>query len=78
MFDEITEHKISVLVLAGGQGKRLQSVISDRPKILASVLNRPYITYIFDQLITAGFNEAILCTGYMACMVREAFGDSYR
>ena len=78
MSDKSSNHGISALILAGGLGKRLRSVVSDRPKILASVLGRPYITYIFDQLITAGFNKVIICTGYMASMVSSTLGDSYR
>ncbi len=39
-----------VLILAGGLGTRLRSVVSDRPKVLAEVAGRPFITYLLDRL----------------------------
>ena len=53
------------MVLAGGRGTRLRAVVSDRPKVVAVVKGRPFITYVFDQLIEADFKRVILCTGYL-------------
>ena len=39
-----------VLILAGGLGTRLRSVVADRPKVLAEVAGRPFITHLLDQL----------------------------
>jgi NDP-sugar pyrophosphorylase family protein len=69
---------ITALILAGGLGTRLSSVVSDRPKVLASVNGQPFLSYLLDQLVSAGFREVILCTGYKGEMIRETFGDSYR
>lgn len=69
---------ITAVVLAGGLGTRLQTAVHDRPKILAEISGRPYITYLFDQLIETGILDVLLCTGYMAEQVFEALGDSYR
>lgn len=65
-------------ILAGGFGTRLQSVVSDRPKVLAEVRGRPFLGYLLDQLADAGVRTVILCTGYLGEQVREAFSDSYR
>ena len=68
---------INSMILVGGRGTRLRTTVSDRPKVLAPVNDRPFLTYILDQLVSAGFQEVILCTGYMGDMVKETFGYSY-
>jgi NDP-sugar pyrophosphorylase family protein len=65
------------MILVGGQGSRLRSVVADRPKPLAEVDGRPFLTYLFDQLLTAGLSDVVLCVGYRGAQVRETFGDSY-
>ena len=68
---------ITAVILAGGLGKRLRGVVSDRPKVLAEVNGRPFLTYLLDQLADAGINSVILCTGYMADSVSKEIGNSY-
>jgi NDP-sugar pyrophosphorylase family protein len=68
---------ITAAILAGGQGTRLQSVVVDCPKVLAEVGGRPFLSYLLDQVVEAGVREVVLCTGYRADQVREAFGDKY-
>lgn len=68
---------VHVLILAGGLGTRLRSVVADRPKVLAEVAGRPFITHLLDQLAQAGFQAATLLTGYKGEMVEEALGLSY-
>lgn len=65
------------VILAGGMGTRLSSLVADRPKVLADVQGRPFLAYLLDQLAGAGIREVVLCTGYMAESVRAMFGDSY-
>lgn len=69
---------ITAVILAGGLGTRLRSVLSDRPKVLAEVLDRPFLTYLLDQLSSAGAREAILCTCYMVDRVQEVYGNTYK
>lgn len=69
---------ITAAILAGGLGSRLQSVISDKPKVLAEILGRPFLTYLLDQISSAGAREAVICTGYMAEEVQECFGGAYK
>jgi len=68
---------VDTLVLCGGQGTRLRSVISDKPKVLAIVNGRPFLSYLLDQLINAGFKKVILCTGYKGKQVKATFGNTY-
>ena len=52
------------VVLAGGFGTRLQSVVRDLPKPMAVVAGRPFLTYVLEELIAHGFSRVILSTGY--------------
>jgi histidinol-phosphate phosphatase family protein len=69
---------ISAVVLAGGLGTRLRTVVGDRPKVLAPVAGRRFLAYLLHQLADAGFEDVVLCTGYMGDQVREAFGKRFR
>lgn len=52
------------IVLAGGLGTRLQSVVNDRPKCMAEVAGKPFLKYIFDYLQREKFSHVILSLGY--------------
>jgi len=68
----------TAVILAGGFGTRLQPIVSDRPKVLAEINQRPFLSYLLDQLADAGIRRAILCTGYKGEMVKACFGHTYR
>jgi NDP-sugar pyrophosphorylase family protein len=68
---------VTAAILAGGLGTRLRSVVADRPKVLAPVANRPFLTHVLDQLIDTSVQEIILLTGYRAEQVRGALGEGY-
>ena len=73
-----TLSQTTVAILAGGFGTRLREVLADRPKVLAEVRGKPFLTYLLDQLSNAGMVRVVLCTGYMGGRVKDAFGDTYR
>src|SRR4051794_6800507 len=62
------------VVLVGGLGTRLRAAVSDRPKPLAVVGGRPFLEYPLRQLRAAGIKEVVLCVGYGADMIQDAFG----
>jgi len=68
---------MTAAILVGGQGTRLRSVVSDRPKVLAEILGKPFLAYLFDQLLSSGVYKVVLCSGYMADKIEACFGDSY-
>jgi D-glycero-alpha-D-manno-heptose 1-phosphate guanylyltransferase len=65
------------IILAGGVGSRLRSVVSDRPKSLAVINGRSFLSYLLDQLARADVKDVILSTGYMADQVEAAFGRQH-
>ena len=69
--------EVTAAILAGGLGSRLRPAVKDRPKALADVGERPFLTYLFDQLIAAGMRDIVLCTGYQGDQIRRIFGESY-
>jgi NDP-sugar pyrophosphorylase family protein len=66
---------IPALVLAGGAGTRLRSVVSDRPKPMAPVAGRPFLELQVGWLARQGVRRVVLCTGYLHEQVRSHFGD---
>ena len=69
---------ITGVILAGGFGTRLRPVLRDRPKVLAEVNGRPFITVLLDRLAAAGVERVILCTGHLGEQVSQTLGGSYR
>ena len=65
------------VILVGGKGTRLQSVVADRPKVLAAVCGKPFLAYLLDQIAAAGITHTILCVGYRGEQVQAAFGETY-
>lgn len=66
------------IILAGGFGTRLRSLVSDVPKPLAPVGGRPFLAWVLDSLAMQGVRRVILATGYMGDRVAEACGRSWR
>jgi NDP-sugar pyrophosphorylase family protein len=67
----------TAVILAGGLGTRLREVVADRPKVMAEVNGRPFLACLLDRLAEVGIRRVVLCTGYMAELVRDTFGDQY-
>lgn len=62
-----------VLIQAGGLGKRLRSVVSDRPKPLAVVAGKPIIEIIVDQLIQSSIRNIYISVNYLADQIEKHF-----
>lgn len=51
---------MQAILLAGGLGTRLRSVVSDRPKPMALIENRPFMEYVVHELSKYGVTDIIL------------------
>ncbi len=69
---------MQAILLAGGLGTRLRSVVSDRPKPMALIEDRPFMEYVIRELKSQGIDEIIFAVGYKGSMVEEYFGDGGR
>jgi D-glycero-alpha-D-manno-heptose 1-phosphate guanylyltransferase len=68
---------MEAIILAGGMGTRLQSVISDVPKPMAPIKGKPFLCYILDALIHHGFTDVILSVGHKQETIIDYFGGKY-
>jgi NDP-sugar pyrophosphorylase family protein len=67
--------KIPVLILAGGLGTRLKSVVADKPKALAPIMGKPFLEIQIELLKDQGATHFVLCVGYLSQLISETFGD---
>ena len=56
---------IPVVILAGGMGTRLSSIIDDRPKVMAEIRGKPFLNYILDWLKGKGLRDIYISVGFM-------------
>lgn len=57
------------IVLAGGLGTRLRSVVADKPKCMAPIGEQPFLYYLLQYLHKQGITHAILSLGYKSQQV---------
>jgi D-glycero-alpha-D-manno-heptose 1-phosphate guanylyltransferase len=69
---------ITAVILAGGLGTRLRSIVPDKPKVLAELGGRPFIEYLLDQLALEGVKSVVLCTGYLGDQVQTQLGTTHK
>lgn len=69
--------KYAAVILAGGLGTRLRSVINDLPKPMAPVNGKPFLHYIFQYLVKQQISEVVLSAGYKHEAIEDFFGDEY-
>jgi bifunctional UDP-N-acetylglucosamine pyrophosphorylase/glucosamine-1-phosphate N-acetyltransferase len=53
-----------VVIAAAGQGTRMLHLSDDKSKHLICVKNRPFLAYLMDNLVTAGYKDIILVVGF--------------
>jgi D-glycero-alpha-D-manno-heptose 1-phosphate guanylyltransferase len=66
---------VKAIILAGGFGKRLKSVIRDIPKPMAPVNGRPFLEILVKRLMRFNITDIVLSVGYKQEVIREYFGD---
>ena len=65
-----------VVVAAAGQGTRMLGLSKDKSKHLICVNNRPFLAYLMDQLVLAGYDDVILVAGFKKELIEE-FAKNY-
>jgi NDP-sugar pyrophosphorylase family protein len=69
---------VKVFLLAGGLGTRIRSLFPDCPKPMIPFGGKPFLQWQIELLMTQGFDEFVLCVGYLFEQVKEYFGDGSR
>lgn len=67
--------RTTAVILAGGQGTRLRSVVADRQKVVSLVDKRPFLAFLLRKVYDSGVDEIILACGHMAETVHDALKD---
>lgn len=65
------------VILAGGLGTRLRSVVSDRPKPMANIAGKPFLDYLVRRLLAFEFHDIVLCVSYMKESIIHYFTENY-
>lgn len=65
------------IILAGGFGTRLQTVVNDVPKPMAPINNIPFLNYVFDYLKHYQIQHVVLSTGYLADKILDYYKDEF-
>jgi NDP-sugar pyrophosphorylase family protein len=66
------------ILLVGGFGTRLRSVIASKPKVLASIGNESFLELLVRHLSSQGIRQLVMCTGYLGEQIETHFGDGTR
>ena len=66
------------LILAGGRGTRLSSVVPDKPKPMADVMGHPFLSYQLEYLIFQGIKQVYISIGYLGEQIKNFYGNKYK
>lgn len=69
----VSSEKITAVVLAGGFGTRIEHLLGDFPKPMASVNAKPFIEWVVRYLAKLKIRNVILSTGHMAETIEKHF-----
>ncbi|EBI2433247.1 NTP transferase domain-containing protein [Campylobacter coli] len=68
---------MQAIVLAGGLGTRLRSVVQDLPKPMAPINGEPFLAFVLEHLKKQGITEIILSVSYKYELIQEYFKDEF-
>ncbi|WP_139451616.1 nucleotidyltransferase family protein [Campylobacter armoricus] len=68
---------MQAIVLAGGLGTRLKSVVQDLPKPMAPINGKPFLAFVLEYLKKQGITEIVLSVSYKYELIQEYFKDEF-
>ena len=68
---------MQAIILAGGFGTRLRSVLPDVPKPMAPLHGKPFLAYLLRYLQQQGVRDVVLSVHHMRAQIEDYFGASY-
>jgi D-glycero-alpha-D-manno-heptose 1-phosphate guanylyltransferase len=69
---------LEAIILAGGLGTRLRSVVAHLPKCMAPVNGVPFIAFVINNLIKQGVDHFIFSLGYKSESIIQFLEDKYK
>lgn len=64
---------MQAVILSGGFGTRLSHIVSDVPKPMAPINNKPFLEYLVETLKKQGVEDFVFLTGYKSEIIEEYF-----
>ena len=64
-----------VVLMAGGEGRRLRPLTDATPKPMLQVGDRPLLETVLGQVKQAGFSKVLMAVNYRANIIEDHFGD---
>jgi len=68
---------VEAIILAGGRGTRLSSVVPDLPKPMAPICGKPFLDYLLQRLAAQGISRVCLSVGYLADKIQNFYGSHF-
>jgi dTDP-glucose pyrophosphorylase/predicted transcriptional regulator len=68
----------TMVIMAGGQGKRLRPYTENCPKPMLEIGGKPILEHIIRRAHDEGFKKIIISLHYLGHMIRDYFGDGSR
>jgi glucose-1-phosphate thymidylyltransferase len=69
---------MKAVILAAGEGQRLEPLTNRRPKPMVPIANQPLLEYVIEAVSEAGIDEVVLVVGYKRERIQTYFGDGHR
>lgn len=69
---------MQAVIMAGGKGSRISSLVSDMPKPMIPICNKPILQYQIECLKKQKIIDIILVVGYMGNIIKDYFKDGRR
>ena len=66
-------NKTDIVILCGGIGSRLSTIVNDRPKPMAKINQHPFLDILIDHFAGFGLRRFVLCTGHMSEVIQEYY-----
>ena len=70
-------HSLDLVVLAGGKGSRIKSLLRNRPKPMAIFNKKPFLEYIIQNYSKYYFKNIFILTGYKSDIIYKKFNNKY-
>jgi len=74
----VTHPRNTVVLMAGGLGKRLRPLTAATPKPLLRVGDKPLLETILESFVSQGFDHFFISVNYLADSIIEYFGNGSR
>lgn len=69
---------MQAILLAGGLGTRLRSVVADCPKVMAEVAGRPFLEHLLLRMARQGVRRVVMAVGYRRECIIDYIGSRWQ